>query len=472
MSDSRQGPSRADSADAGPQSEPVNPQSAATIQPGPKNEAVFGPFTARDLAIFGGVLVTFIGSLLPLVQRAGALNVWNGQNLYFIAIGILLPIVLAGLFVWRRLAPEASIRVGSLSLDQFASVVAVLTCSYYFLFAVTVFSAGGIVGFVGGAVLVAATLFARAIPLFAGDFLGRAEVPAHVVARDAVAPAPKPAAGKSAAGQPAGAARVTPWASPSVNDDGRAPHEGEAGVSSAGAAAAASGVAGAAAAGAGVAALAAGAMAAEAGSREAEGSEPEPKQEQKSASVADIVAAVHGEPEADAEHPAESGLVAGGPEAAGHEAAAGTAAPDAAAETAPAAAATAPGEADGEAYGAPEPKAEPKAEAEANHTTVLSAAKAADAEDQPATQATSVVDRSSGHEASRNFDESPADYEAFWFAVNQQRTAVDPQSGLPMFNLEPGQWILALQDRGDEFLVQSQDGRVGVLRDLSGIERG
>ena len=56
--------------------------------------------------------------------------------------------------------------------------------------------------------------------------------------------------------------------------------------------------------------------------------------------------------------------------------------------------------------------------------------------------------------------------------MSQQRTAVDPQSGLPLFNLEPGQWILALQDRGSEFLVQSQDGRVGVLRDLSGIERG
>jgi hypothetical protein len=56
--------------------------------------------------------------------------------------------------------------------------------------------------------------------------------------------------------------------------------------------------------------------------------------------------------------------------------------------------------------------------------------------------------------------------------VNQQRMAFDPESGLPVFALEPGQWILALQDRGNEFLVQSQDGRIGILRDLSGIERG
>ncbi|NUP74629.1 MAG: hypothetical protein HOQ07_08290, partial [Sinomonas sp.] len=192
MSDSRQGPSRADSAAAGPEREHAKPQPATPS--GAQNEAVLGPFTVRDLTVFGGVLIIFIGSLLPLVQRGGFLNLWNAQNLYFLAIGILLPLGLAGLFAWRRLAPEASIRIGSFSLDQFASIVSVLACSYFFLFAVTALSPGGIVGFVGGAVLVVATVFARVIPLFAGDFAGRPEVPAHVVARDAVRPAAKPKA--------------------------------------------------------------------------------------------------------------------------------------------------------------------------------------------------------------------------------------------------------------------------------------
>jgi hypothetical protein len=73
--------------------------------------------------------------------------------------------------------------------------------------------------------------------------------------------------------------------------------------------------------------------------------------------------------------------------------------------------------------------------------------------------------------ATRPYEDDGARYEAFWFAVSQPRTAVDASTGQPLFNLEPGQWILALQDRGQEFVVQSPDGRVGVLRDLSGIER-
>ncbi|MCE3293778.1 MAG: hypothetical protein K0Q84_2715, partial [Arthrobacter sp.] len=63
-------------------------------------------------------------------------------------------------------------------------------------------------------------------------------------------------------------------------------------------------------------------------------------------------------------------------------------------------------------------------------------------------------------------------HEAFWFAVAQHRVAVDERTGAPLFGIEPGGWVLALEDRGDEFLVQHTDGRVGVLRDLSNIERG
>ncbi|MDN6202200.1 MAG: hypothetical protein L0I99_08395, partial [Micrococcaceae bacterium] len=60
---------------------------------------------------------------------------------------------------------------------------------------------------------------------------------------------------------------------------------------------------------------------------------------------------------------------------------------------------------------------------------------------------------------------------AFWFAVPDRRTAVNEATGRNSFVLEPGEWILALEDRGYEFLVQTSDGAVGVLRDLSRIER-
>jgi hypothetical protein len=61
---------------------------------------------------------------------------------------------------------------------------------------------------------------------------------------------------------------------------------------------------------------------------------------------------------------------------------------------------------------------------------------------------------------------------AFWFAVPSQRHVVDPATGENVFELEPGSWILALEDRGNEFLVQDTDGKSGVLRDLRGVERG
>lgn len=59
----------------------------------------------------------------------------------------------------------------------------------------------------------------------------------------------------------------------------------------------------------------------------------------------------------------------------------------------------------------------------------------------------------------------------FWFAVPEPRVAVDP-AGNPAFQLEPGKWILAVADNGDSFTVQSEDGRIGELRNVRGVERG
>lgn len=56
---------------------------------------------------------------------------------------------------------------------------------------------------------------------------------------------------------------------------------------------------------------------------------------------------------------------------------------------------------------------------------------------------------------------------AFWFAVPTPRHT-EPENS---FLLHPGVWILALEDRGDSFLVQGPDGVTGVLRDLHGVER-
>ncbi|MEA5453805.1 hypothetical protein SPF06_03630 [Sinomonas sp. JGH33] len=488
MSDSRLGPARAESAAPGPGNEPPKQ---------PVNQAVLGPFTVRDLAVFAGVLVTFIGSLLPMMilnTPYGYPNLWNAAGLYYLGIGVLVPLALAGLFVWRRLAPAASIRIGSLSLDQFASVVAVLSATFFFLLAVTTASLGGIIGFLGGAILVAATVFARFIPALAGDFEGRAEVPAHVVARDAVAPVPKPKPQPAAASQaqpghpqpsaaqpvsPQTSAAGAPWAGSFEHDDAGAREGGDgtpafgAGVSAAGAAAAAAGFAGATAAGAGVAAIAAGALAAgEGGTRPEEAEQAEHTDAVGTPFEADETPAeepqalVPGfEPEPDVTSTAEPEMTS----AAESDARAALAEPDVTSAAEPATAVVIPGDADGEAYGAPGP--ESPAGADFGHTRLMPAA-AATAPESREPEASAAVDRSAGLEATQRDEEPEPAYDAFWFAVSESRTAVDPQSGLPVFTLDPGQWILALQDRGSEFLVQSQDGRVGVLRDLSGIERG
>ena len=84
------------------------------------NQAVLGPFTVRDLAVFAATLILFVASLLPIF--GGRYNLWNLNNLFFLGLGIVLPLIVSALFAARRLAPATKIRVGSLSIDQFASV--------------------------------------------------------------------------------------------------------------------------------------------------------------------------------------------------------------------------------------------------------------------------------------------------------------------------------------------------------------
>ncbi|MDN5668069.1 MAG: hypothetical protein L0G87_06695, partial [Renibacterium salmoninarum] len=54
---------------------------------------------------------------------------------------------------------------------------------------------------------------------------------------------------------------------------------------------------------------------------------------------------------------------------------------------------------------------------------------------------------------------------------DRPKAVLDEHTGGFLYNIEPGTWFLALQDRGHDFIVQNSDGRIGVLRDLSSIER-
>jgi hypothetical protein len=436
--------------------------------------AVLGPFTVRDLTVFGATLILFIASLIPMF--AVRYNLWNLGSLFFLGLGIVLPLILAALFVARRLAPETKVRIGSLSVDQFGSVVASFAVAFFFLSVAGAFTPSLLVALIGALVLFAATVLASFIPFFAGDFLDRAEVPAHIAARESAVPvrapktakAPKPAKpseqGPTAAGQKA-AARIFGGQKFGGQAAAQAPGTGAptAGTPTAGSPTTGAGTAGAAtapttggaAAGAGIAgagiAQSAGAWpAANAASSAAASPETGPAAVVPSAEARAAARPAAAEPATPA---AEETQLDGTPVIAAAAAGVGT---DTGNRPAVADAAT----------GAVTASAAPAASAmpaTAVHPQVKPQAQAKSQEPIGAT-----VDPSNRPEET---EEQPV-HEAFWFAVAQHRTAVDERTGAPLFGIEPGGWVLALEDRGDEFLVQHTDGRVGVLRDLSNIERG
>ena len=348
--------------------------------------ALFGPFGLRDTVVGASVLVMLVGSVLPFftVSALGFdddFNLWNGFSLFFLGIGILLPLVVAGLFAGRRLAPGLKPRVGSLSLDQFASVAAVLALVFFFIQTVTDFAVGPLVALIGALGLVSATTLAPHLPFFAREFAERTEVPAAPMAREALPLLARPA-------RPRTEASARRFTNP-VRRDERTPAAGPRGVETA--ASHDSGHNAGAAAGTAVVAGAAGATATAPG------------------------AGIRHDEAAQAAHPSAS--------AAGEE---------------PLAA-----------------------------TTVNPVVRGDDA-----AVAGSPAEAEEAEPITATRDESEAVVEAFWFAVGTPRQIVDERTGLPLFMFHPGDWELGLEDRGDEFLVQDKrTGRIGVLRDLSNIER-
>lgn len=503
------GTATAPSANAG-----ANPDAAK--KDATKYDAVAGPFTIRDLTVFGSALLMFVASLLPMF--GGLFNLWNLGSLFFLLLGIILPLVVVALFVARRLKPGTIVRVGSLSVDQFASVTASFAFLLFFLTIAVSFNGSALLGLIGSAGLLAATVLAPHLPWLSADFKDRAEVPAHVVAREAAIPSRKPAAPKApkepvtpapAAGQ-ATAGSAPGFQAPagnasSVNASGSyAPGSHDSGSQAAGSQGLVAGAlgagAGAATSGAGAASSGAGASAVGgvgAGGTGATGSSPfAPPANYGAASsdAAETPAVVHSADVSPAASAPEGrsgavGSAAGSNQETAGSPAPGVAAPAPAGDSAPSSAA----EPVPEAAKGPEVKpevatspvaAEPATTQHAAEPATTQHAAQQPAAQQPwaATMATPIVSGDTRRvsesigatvdPASRPDDSDSPQYEAFWFAVAQPRTAYDEHTGSPAFTIEPGGWVLALEDRGHEFLVQDTDGKVGVLRELSNIERG
>lgn len=481
MNQLRPGPHDSQSSGTDTNAGTATPDSTATTSGAAgKFEAVAGPFTVRDLTVFGSVLLMFIASLLPMF--GGRYNLWNLGNLFFLLLGVILPLVVAALFVARRLQPGTNIRIGSLSIDQFASVTAAFALPLFFLTIADSFNGSVLLGLVGSVGLLAATVLGPHLPFLSVDFKGRAETPAHVVARQAAVPTRKPAApkapkvpkdGKSGVGpavpgftgsaSASGAQAPVPQQTPFAQQTGSQQPSAHTPVTHS-------------------------APATQAAPRTADQSARGPQQ---------------GAQEPASREPGNSsaalGTAAGTPAAAaqgGDQPAAaqpGTAQPAAGQPSAAEPSATQPGTA--QPADAQPGTAQPGTTQEAAAQQTASRQAAAEQVGQPAAQQqsnerpwaatmatpivssdTRTVSDSIGatvDPASRPDESQDAPhYEAFWFAVAQPRTAYDQRTGAPAFVIQPGGWVLALEDRGHEFLVQDTDGKLGVLRELSNIERG
>ena len=183
-------------------------------------------FTLRELLIVGVWLVAFVVSFFPF---AGSSSIWATGIQWILPIGV--PTVAVFLLVLRRFSPDGIRRVGSLGIDQFASVAfsvaAVFWLSILWSAVAAVIELGvfglfwsGIVQLLASLALVALTVFAPIIPGLKEDFHGRLVTLAHrnanpvrpVIAR----PRPEPGEAPAAVAEPADDANPSASAPPAA----------------------------------------------------------------------------------------------------------------------------------------------------------------------------------------------------------------------------------------------------------------
>jgi len=171
---------------------------AAGTTAGERPQYGVGPFSVREVALVGVWLIAFIISFFSVASEQAMAqllfggSVWTNGLDWILTIG--LPSVAVFLIVLRRFSPDGIRRVGSLGIDQFASVAfsvsAVVWLTLLWRNVVVAAETGvWIYGWVvwvefflmlAGVVL---TVFAPLIPTLREDFAGRREVIAHRNAR-------------------------------------------------------------------------------------------------------------------------------------------------------------------------------------------------------------------------------------------------------------------------------------------------
>ena len=142
-------------------------------------------FTLRELLIVGVWLLSFIFSFFPL---SGGVSLWGIGIQWILPVAV--PTIAVFLLVLRRFSPDGIRRVGSLGIDQFASVAfsvaATVWAGTLWLAISASISTGywglpwnGIAMMVTSVALVVLTVFAPIIPGLKEDFHGRLGTLAH-----------------------------------------------------------------------------------------------------------------------------------------------------------------------------------------------------------------------------------------------------------------------------------------------------
>lgn len=509
-------------------------------KPATEVKALVGPLTLRDTVVVAGAILVLVGSLVPIPwTKTVSVNMWIFPGLPFhLLVSLLLPLGVGAGFAWRRLTQRTKVRVGSLSLDQFGSVVAMISGAYFFNSYAATTSPAYLIGLFGAIAMLLGTTLARYFGNFRKDFVpgGDSVITADVrpvaIAHPAAADA-SPVTEDSAEGFGASSARSTPSSSSApkssipVND---ASKPVEKTVSPGGpSAAAASALA---TLGAPSAAETPGKSSTARETATEDSKESAPETTGTPLDTAEDAAAVAGPVTADSKdnsaavsaETSDAGSNAGNASAGKAEAVAKepAASPETGLETEPkpeSKASEEPKESGGTEF--PEINLNQQEsvigkaagnDSDAAPTGLIQAATPAKAQDappanvqtpklaqspEPATSATPVAP--GGHQATAALsreelatqlaaaanqkakDDEPFGARAdavepepasnsFWFALNQARPVYDPRSGAVMTTLQPGVWILCLEDRGTEYLINLDGDRPAILRELGNLQ--
>lgn len=411
-------------------------------------------FTLRELILVGAWLVGFVVSFFPIGPIGD--TIWSTGIHWILMMG--LPTAAVFLIVLRRLSPDGIRRVGSLGIDQFASVAAsVAAVSWAQILwqqvAATIATGAILIGWVAVVgqlamlALVAATVFAPVLPRLQDDFRGRMETLAHRNANPVRPVISRPRPERESA---------PPTAAPQ-------PGEGEGDLAAA----------------------------------QADAAISEPRVD---TALTVVIPAAE-----------DAGDAPAAPDAAGDVRAAPNAADQATVDQDAADQATGDQDAADQATGDqetgtveaahPETSAYPVADRETTagdadevlyNTAAVEALKDIFAIDETTNPRRPVEHNTAPDGITGSVDSViPADVdpvgaqaadpqptgsastrqEPFWILAPTERDVLD-EHGEPLFRVGPTAWALAIEDRGGAFVVRHEDGRIGYLHDISDITKG